>query len=68
MVWGGELVINHHEMGKCIEKIFEKKLLKPNADSHNNPSWYTDTDEFLEHSPGGRGKPVLTTSGLPSRR
>ena len=27
--------------------------LKPNAASHYNTSWYTDTDGFLEHLPSG---------------
>ena len=31
-------------------KVFEKTSLKLNAASHNNTSWYTDTDGFLEHS------------------
>ena len=30
----------------------------PNAASHNNASWYTDTDGSLEHSLS-RGKPVV---------
>ena len=38
-------------MGKCVERIFKKISLKPNAASHNNASWYTDTDGLLEHSP-----------------
>ena len=39
-------------MGKCIERVFQKKgSLKPNTASHNNASWYTDTDGLLEHSP-----------------
>ena len=29
---------------------FQKNSRKPNAASHNNTSWYTDTDGFLEHS------------------
>ena len=33
---------------------FKKNSLKPNTASHNNTSWYTDTGESLEHSPGGR--------------
>ena len=32
----------------------QKNSLKPNAASHNNTSWYTDTDGFLEHSPSRR--------------
>ena len=35
---------------KSLQKIFS---LKPNAASHNNSSWCTDTDGFLEHSPSG---------------
>ena len=35
-------------------KVFKRNSLKPNAASHNNASWYTDTDGFLEHSPSGR--------------
>ena len=38
-------------MGKCVERIFKKISLKPNTASHNNASWYTDTDGLLEHSP-----------------
>ena len=40
-------------MGKCIERVFNKNSLQPNTASHNNTSWYTDTDGLLEHSPGG---------------
>ena len=32
-------------------KSLQNNSLKPNAASHNNASWYTDTGEFLEHSP-----------------
>ena len=38
-------------MGKCIERVFKTNSLKLNAASHNNASWYTDTDGFQEHSP-----------------
>ena len=41
-------------MGKCIERVFKKNSLKPNIASHNDASWYTDADGFLEHSPSGR--------------
>ena len=51
MVWAGVLVITHHEVGKHVERVFKKILLKPNAASHNNASWYTGTEGFLEHSP-----------------
>ena len=42
-------------MSKCFERVFKKKKnsRKPNAASHNNTSWYTVTDGFLEHSPSG---------------
>ena len=36
-----------------VWKSLPKNSLKPNAASHNNASWYTDTDVFLEHSPSG---------------
>ena len=40
-------------MGKCIGRVLKKNSLKLNVASHNNTSWYTDTDGFLEHSPSG---------------
>ena len=44
--------LNHHpEMGKHVERGFKKNSLKPNTASHNNASWYTDTDGFPEHPP-----------------
>ena len=36
---------------KCVERIFTKISLMPNTAFHNNTSWYTDADGFLEHSP-----------------
>ena len=45
--------IIHHEMDKHTERDFKEHSLKPNAGSHNNASWCTDTDGFLEHSPSG---------------
>ena len=50
-------------MGKCIGRIFPQNSVKPNAASHNNASWYTHTDGFLEHSLVG--KPVLQGAHLP---
>ena len=35
------------------ESSKKKNSLKLNAASHNNASWYTDPDGFLEHSPSG---------------
>ena len=40
-------------MLKESSKKIQINLLKPNAASHNTTSWYTDTDEFLEHSRSG---------------
>ena len=38
-------------MGKHIKSFQKKKnSLRPNTASHNNASWYTDPDGFLEHS------------------
>ena len=34
-------------------KEASKNSLKLNTASHNNASWHTDTDGFLEHSPNG---------------
>ena len=47
--WCGQVrsQITHHEMSKCVERVFKKNSLKLNAASHNNPSWYTDTNGFL---------------------
>ena len=39
-------------MGKCTESL-QKNSLKQNIASHNNVSWYTGTDGFLECSPSG---------------
>ena len=35
----------------ALKESKKKNSLKQNAASHNNASWYTDTDGFLEHSP-----------------
>ena len=41
-------------MGKDVKRVFKKMSLKPNSDSQDNASWYTDdTDGILEHSPSG---------------
>ena len=45
--------ITHHEMGKHVQKVFQKNPLKPNSASHNNASYYTDTDGILQHSHSG---------------
>ena len=34
-----------------LKESSKKNSLKLNTASHNNASWYTDTDGFLEHSP-----------------
>ena len=46
-VWAGVSLGN----GQMCWKSLKKKSLKLNAASHNNASWYTDTDGFLKHSP-----------------
>ena len=55
-----------HSMGKCIERVFQKNSLKLNAASHNNTSWYTDTDGFFLNI--NLAREACTTRGLPSRR
>ena len=50
-------------MGKCVERVLKKNSVKPNAASHNNASWYTDTDGLLEHSPSG-GNPYYNRTAL----
>ena len=50
-------------MGKCIARV-QKSSLMPNAASHNNASWYTDTDGFLEHSLSGE-EPLLQGADPP---
>ena len=54
-VWCGQVhaLVTHHAMGQHVERISKKNSLKPNVASHNNASWYTDTDGFLEHTPSG---------------
>ena len=52
LVWAGPL-INHPSWNGQMHWVFKENSLKPNTASHNNASWYTDTDGFLEHSPSG---------------
>ena len=51
--WFGQKLVNSHEMGKHADRVFKKNSLKPHAASHNNASWYTGTDGFLEYTPSG---------------
>ena len=52
-MWAGALV-NHPTWNWAnMLKGLQKISLKLNAASHYNASWCTDTDGFLEHSPGG---------------
>ena len=37
----------------ALRESSKKNSQKLNAASHNNASWYTDTDGLLEHSPNG---------------
>ena len=43
-VWAGLLVKHPSWSGQCIERVLKKISLKPNTASHNNASWYIDTD------------------------
>ena len=52
VVWAGTLV-NHPSWNEQMHGVSKKNSLKPNAASHNNTSWYTDTEGFLEHSRSG---------------
>ena len=53
-LWAGVLINHTSWNGQMCWKSLQKNSLKQNAASHNNASWYTDTDGFLEHSPSGR--------------
>ena len=50
-VRAGALVNHPSWNGQMCCKILQKNSLKLNAASHNNASWYTNTDGLLEHSP-----------------
>ena len=59
----GQLLNTQRGVGRCASKLpimkwanvlkesSKKYSLKPNAASHNNASWHTDTDGFLECLP-----------------
>ena len=47
-VWAGALL---NRPSWNVGRVFKKNSWKPSVASHNNASWYTDTDGFLEHSP-----------------
>ena len=50
----GRCTLDHPSWnGQTRWKSLQKNSLKLNVASHNNTSWYTDTDGFLEHSPSG---------------
>ena len=65
-IFGQKLLNTQCSVGRCAHKSpikkwanalkesSKKNSLKPNAASHNNASWYADTDGFLEHSPSRR--------------
>ena len=53
VVWAGALVNHPSWNGQTCWKSLQKISLKLNAASHNNASWYADTDGFLEHSSSG---------------
>ena len=62
-IFGQKLLSTQCGVGRCTHKPLimkwantlslqkKKKSLKLNTASHNNTSWCTDTDGFLEHSP-----------------
>ena len=50
MVRAGVLVNHPSSNGQMHWKSLQRNSVKPNTASHNNASWYTDTDVFLEHS------------------
>ena len=50
-VWAGQLVNPPSWYRQTCWKSLQKNSLTPNAASHNNASWCTDTDGLLEHSP-----------------
>ena len=63
-IFGQTLLNTQHSVGRGARKspimkwantlsLQKKNSLKPNAASHNNAGWYTDTDGLLEHSPSG---------------
>ena len=74
-VFGEKLLNTQCGVGRCVHKLpimkwanvfsLKKKFTEPNAASHNNTIWYTDTEGFLEQS--SRRKDY-TTRGLPSRK
>ena len=54
VVWAGALINHPLWTGQmCRKSLQKKKSLKPNTASHNNVSWFADTDGLLEHSPSG---------------
>ena len=63
--FGQNLLNTQHSVGRCacespIMKCadmlsLQTNPLKPSTVPHNNVSWYTDTDGFLEHSPSRVG-------------
>ena len=50
---------------KWALRVFKKMSLNPNAASHNNASWYSDTDGFLNTH---LMEEASTIRGLSSRR
>ena len=59
-IFGQKLLDTQRRVSRCAHKSaimkwantlsLQKNSLKLKAASHNNASWYTDTDGFLEHS------------------
>ena len=77
VVWAGALINQPSWNGQTHWKSLQKYSLKPNTASHDNASWCTDTDGFLEHSPS-RGslyykgpalqKKIPLSGGTPSKK
>lgn len=49
MVWAGVFINNPSGNGQT-HGVFKNNSLKPDIASHNNSSWHTDIDRYLEHS------------------
>ena len=65
VVWTGALVNHPPWNGQTRWKGLQINSLKPNSASHNNASWYSDTDGFQNTQLAGE---ACTTKGPFSRR
>ena len=53
MMWAGELVSHPSWNGQTCWKRLQKKFTEAERSLSQHHQWCTDTDGFLEHSPGG---------------